>query len=130
MEKFLIEEEEAMGERHLLIFVEVDTKEVVRMETYYFEQQVSATLKQLQREAKRAEAKEEEKIEKADTDAGKETEDDESEKEPEAKPERGRCRGRCGGCSGRGRSYSLEHFKGPVQCHAHLFLCQLVRCEP
>lgn len=88
MEKFLIEEEEAMGERHLLIFVEVDTKEVVRMETYYFEQQVSATLKQLQREAKRAEAKEEEKIEKADTDAGKETEDDESEKEPEAKPER------------------------------------------
>ena len=87
MEKFLIEEEEATGERHLRIFVEVDAKEVVRMETYYFERQVSAALKQLQQQAERAEAKEEEKIEKADTDAGKETEGDESEKEPEAKHE-------------------------------------------
>jgi len=85
MEKFLIEEEEAVGERQLLIFVEADAKEVVRMETYDFERQVSAALKELQHEAKRAEAKEEEKIENADVDAGKET--DESEKEPEAKPQ-------------------------------------------
>lgn len=99
MEKFLIEGEEAMGEHHLLILVEVDAIGVVRMEIDYFEQQVSAALKKLQQEkeaegekAKQAEseAKEEEKLqEKADTDikdAGKEI-DDESEKEPEAEPE-------------------------------------------